>query len=50
MRYEKVLQLDKKINQKITSKANYDKYTQPVCAFITFETDNARQEALKYTE
>ena len=30
-----------------------DKYkdmTTPVCAFITFETDDAKREALKYTE
>lgn len=50
MRYDKVEALDKKINDMIRDSEMYEKLTIPVCAFITFEKDDAREEALNYTK
>ena len=41
-------ELDDQIKQMVQDTANYDKLTKPVCAFITFESDDGYNEALTF--
>ena len=39
---------DKELIELITDPANFEKYKEPVCAFVTFESDNAYNIATEY--
>lgn len=48
MKWDKVEELEHRINAMIRDTAMYEKLTVPVCAFITFESDDGQAEALAY--
>lgn len=48
--FEKVKEMDEKISELIKNEGNYKKLTVPVCAFITFESDDAYTEAKTYSK
>lgn len=48
--WEKVEACDKELTDLVQNPENYDKLTRPVCAFITFESDDGYIEAINYTK
>lgn len=42
--------MNEKLTEMVKDEKNYDKLTQPVCAFITFESDDGYNEALFYSK
>jgi len=34
----------------VKNPANYERLTRPVCAFVTFESDDGQAEAINYTK
>jgi len=48
--FEKVKEQDKYISDMIKDGDNYEKLTRPVCAFVTFESDDAYNAALSFTK
>lgn len=43
-------ELDDLIKEMVKDEDNYDKLTRPVCAFITFESDDGYNEALSFSK
>ena len=49
-RWEEVKNYDSLLTEMVKNPNNYDKLTRPVCAFITFESDDGYNEALLYSQ
>ena len=47
--YDDAKKIDMEIDSLIRDSNNYKKFTQAVCAFITFESDDCRYEALEFS-
>lgn len=47
--FDGVRDIDKQLTDLVNHDANYDELTRPVCAFITFESDDGYNAALSYT-
>ena len=43
-------ELDELVKEMVQNEDNYDKLTRPVCAFITFESDDGYNEALTFSK
>lgn len=48
--FDKVKEQDTKIEDMIKNEKEYENLTKPVCAFITFVTDDGKNTALAYSE
>jgi len=49
-KWDKVTELDHHLTDLVKDERNYEKFTTPVCAFITFESDDGQIEALTYSK
>lgn len=49
-KWDKVKELDKALTEMVKDKNNYRKLSTPVCAIITFESDDGANEALLYSK
>lgn len=48
--FDQVRESDEKINEMIKDDKQYENLTKPVCAFITFYTDEGKNAAISYSE
>jgi hypothetical protein len=49
-KWEDVTKFDHQLTEMVKDEANYEKFTTPVCAFITFESDDGQVEALSFSK
>lgn len=49
-KWNDVKKYDDKLTEMVKDERNYEKFTTPVCAFVTFESDDGALEALSYSK
>ena len=50
MKFPVVRHINNQIDDLVKNEENYEELTTPVCAFITFETDNGKDAALLFSK
>lgn len=49
-KWEDVTKFDNQLSEMVKNEANYEKFTTPVVAFVTFESDDGQVEALSFSK
>ena len=49
-KWEVVTKCDQQLTEMVKDESNYEKFTTPVCAFVTFESDDGQLEALSFSK
>jgi hypothetical protein len=50
LKFDQIKAADWELEQLVKDQSKWDKLIRPVCAFITFQTDDAKNEALSYSK